>query len=711
MLRHSILFTFLLFYFSCSLTAQVKILFDATKAESAANADWVIDADKYNVGFGTGVATIGGSGTEANPQRFPTPAQSGITTSTPENYWSGGLSAWAIECVKKGYLVETLPIGGKITFADSGNSQDLSNYQILVLCEPNIAFTLAEKTAIIRFIENGGGLFLVGNHDMSDRNFDGIDSPAILNDLMNNNSIQSNPFGFNYNMANISQTSTNVISTTNHPILNGSFGNVTKIKTSAGNTITINPVVNPKTEGLFYKNGTQKLKNEVLATASQYAKGRVFAIADSSLPDDGTGDTGDTLYDGWLGDAEGNHRKLIMNATVWLASTPIDSIKATVKSTIHNSCSDSKNGSVELSVTGGNKIYAYLWSNGATTNPAGSLSAGSYNVTISSTGAPTLFLKSIVVTAPAALSVAVGPHLTLTCKTPEVTLAPNASGGTPPYVFLWSSGAAKIKSPGTYSVSVSDNNACQTTAQTTVKQDINLPVVLVQYSNITCLNPRSQLGASSASQNLRYEWKGPNNFISNKKDTAVNIPGIYTLSVKDTLNGCGFEKTVSIIENSGNLPLEVKLLDKRNASDIPSGFISIEVSNGTPPYQYQWKNEAGKIVGTNSASITNIDNGTFTCEITDANGCKISISQEIDKILNTIDPAIKYLFQVMPNPVADYLSVDAGETFLLDVISLEGKIITSGKTNERLDIEGFPSGLYLIKIYSPIPATRFFIKI
>ena len=29
--------------------AQIKILFDATKAETAGNADWVIDADNHNL--------------------------------------------------------------------------------------------------------------------------------------------------------------------------------------------------------------------------------------------------------------------------------------------------------------------------------------------------------------------------------------------------------------------------------------------------------------------------------------------------------------------------------------------------------------------------------------------------------------------------------------------------------------------------------------
>ena len=47
-----------------------KVLFDATKAEMAAKADWVLDTDVNNIGTGTNGALVLGAGSEANPQRF-----------------------------------------------------------------------------------------------------------------------------------------------------------------------------------------------------------------------------------------------------------------------------------------------------------------------------------------------------------------------------------------------------------------------------------------------------------------------------------------------------------------------------------------------------------------------------------------------------------------------------------------------------------------
>ena len=117
-------------------------------------------------------------------QRFPTPAQSGITASTPETYWNGGFSAFGVALVKKGFQLESLPTGARITYGDATNAQDLTNYKVFVIPEPNIRFTTAEKNAILAFVRGGGGLFMISDHSGSDRNSDGWDSPEIFNDLM-----------------------------------------------------------------------------------------------------------------------------------------------------------------------------------------------------------------------------------------------------------------------------------------------------------------------------------------------------------------------------------------------------------------------------------------------------------------------------------------------------------------------------------------------
>ena len=284
-------------------TTVKKFLFDATKAETAGNADWVIDED--------------GSGTSYTPQRLPTPGQSTVTSTTPETYWTGALSSWGIALAKLGHTVETLPSGVSITFGNASNPQDLSNYNVFVVDEPNIVFTMAEKQAILNFVNNGGGLFMVSDHTGSDRNGDGWDSPAIWNDLMTNNGTVSNPFGFAVDLTNISEVSTNVLSgNPSNVLLHGTQGNVTQLSFNNGATLTLNSTANPTVQGLVWQNSYAQSTTRAMSASSTYGTGRVFIVTDSSPVDDGSGAPGNTLYIGW---SLYSHTQLFMNASLWLA--------------------------------------------------------------------------------------------------------------------------------------------------------------------------------------------------------------------------------------------------------------------------------------------------------------------------------------------------------------------------------------------------------
>lgn len=304
--------------------AQVKILFDATKAEMAGNADWIIDADSHNIYFSSTThlpyASSGTTGA-SNPARFPSPAQSGITTSTAEDFWQGALSYWAIDCVKQGYTVESLPFNVPITYNVASNPQDLSHYNVFVVDEPNMLFSASERNAIVSFVQNGGGLMMIADHTISDRNFDGYDSLMVWNDLMVNNDIQTDPFGIQFNSADFNQTTTNVANLPTNPILHGIKGNVTRAQWSGGTTMSLNTSSNSSVRGLIYKTGSSNTgTTNVMVAQATFQSGKVVAIGDSSISDDGTGDSGDVLYDGYIADANGNHQILLMNAIIWLTT-------------------------------------------------------------------------------------------------------------------------------------------------------------------------------------------------------------------------------------------------------------------------------------------------------------------------------------------------------------------------------------------------------
>lgn len=280
-------------------TTGKKFLFDAKHGQTFGNADWVLDQDNSVI------------------SQYPTPAQSNVTSTTTETFWTGAISAWGIALAKLGHTVQSLPTSGSVTYGSATNSQDLSLYDVFVVDEPNVLFTAAEKTAMMQFVQNGGSLFIIGNHSGSDRNNDGYDAPAIWNNFFSSNGVASNPFGFNFDLNNLVESSTNISTVSGNPILSGSQGSVTSINYTNGASMTMNPTANSSVTGLIWRNGYTRNNSNVLCLSATYGNGgKVVAIGDSSPADDGTGAPGDVLYNGW---SAYSHSRLLLNASLWLA--------------------------------------------------------------------------------------------------------------------------------------------------------------------------------------------------------------------------------------------------------------------------------------------------------------------------------------------------------------------------------------------------------
>ncbi|WOX16881.1 hydrolase [Streptomyces sp. N50] len=268
-----------------------RVLFDDGHAEEAGNADWIISTSK------------------------PDPLSQDSSPSA-ETDWTGALSSWGVALQKTGdYSLKTAT--SALTYGGSSTT-DLSNFDTLVLPEPNTLFTTAEKTAIMTFVQNGGGLFMISDHTGADRNSDGEDAVEILNDLMTNNSVDStDPFGFSIDTLDISSGYPAAISDSTNEVLNGAFGTVTKSLIADGTTATLKPADNANVKGLVYRSGYSGNTGAFFAT-STFGSGRVAFWGDSSPIDDGTGQSGNTLYDGW-NDTGATNAALALNATAWLS--------------------------------------------------------------------------------------------------------------------------------------------------------------------------------------------------------------------------------------------------------------------------------------------------------------------------------------------------------------------------------------------------------
>jgi hypothetical protein len=70
--------------------------------------------------------------------------------------------------------------------------------------------------------------------------------------------------------------------------------------------------------GVIWRTGSTQGLTKVMAAYSTFGNGKVVAMCDSSPSDDGTGAPNNTLYKGRT-ELNGNHSRLHLNATLWLA--------------------------------------------------------------------------------------------------------------------------------------------------------------------------------------------------------------------------------------------------------------------------------------------------------------------------------------------------------------------------------------------------------
>ncbi|MCI5081927.1 MAG: SprB repeat-containing protein, partial [Saprospiraceae bacterium] len=260
---------------------------------------------------------------------------------------------------------------------------------------------------------------------------------------------------------------------------------------------------------------------------------------------------------------------------------------------------------------GGVPPYMYNWTNGEETATI-SVNPGTYCVTLTDMNYCGTVECITVNNVP--LNVAVATQ-GLTCPgANDGVLTANVTGGTPPFSYLWSTGATSQSignlAPGAYGVTVTDANGCSNNAIGVVSDQAPI-VINTNSTNPTCTNDTNGNASASASGGTppyTYQWSNgqSGSFITNLG------PGTYTVTVTDA-NGCIMQASVSLSPVS-NLVVGATATPE-TCVDFNNGTATAIAASGVQPYTYQWSN------GATTASLNNLAPGTYTVTVTDAVFC------------------------------------------------------------------------------------------
>ena len=187
-----------------------------------------------------------------------------------------------------------------------------------------------------------------------------------------------------------------------------------------------------------------------------------------------------------------------------------------------------------------------------------------------------------------------------------------------------------IIDPGNYTVVVTNANGCTNSDVAVVGSDSATPTVSPTGGTISCLNPTVQIQANSnPNTDVTYSWTGPSG-AQTSPDFITGSPGLYEVTVTNTLNGCTETGLINIPADTVapllTLTADDNLIDCNNVDVVLTA-----TSNGV---SYAW---SGGITGT-SPTVTVTQQGNYTVDVTGANGCVTTESINIQE--DTAQPDI-----------------------------------------------------------------------
>ncbi len=295
-----------------------------------------------------------------------------------------------------------------------------------------------------------------------------------------------------------------------------------------------------------------------------------------------------------------------------------------------------KNGSIDLTVTGGFGSYCYEWEGpggfSSTDKNIYSLAPGEYRLTV--TDALCGVLKQTYVVPYQFESIGYlkdfgHPHTSTSCE----GFVDVGIQHVPSATYKWSNGATTqdiyVLCAGTYTVTITYDfqncrevlsvvlSPCPSPAKS-IDLSADIKHAVAANNNVGSIDLKVNNGAPSwPPRTYAYSWTGPNGFTAFNQDISGLSAGTYQVVVND---GCNKTTTsYSVYDCNSNYTVRATATSEPdNTFKNPPKLGSVEVfaSGGIAPYKYSWSHTVS-LTNSDVTKVSNLSAGDYTVTVTD----------------------------------------------------------------------------------------------
>ncbi|WP_076026754.1 CotH kinase family protein, partial [Cnuella takakiae] len=287
------------------------------------------------------------------------------------------------------------------------------------------------------------------------------------------------------------------------------------------------------------------------------------------------------------------------------------------------------NGSITINSSGGISPFKYSLDgvNYVTSNVFGNLAAGTYTAYVKDANGCTTLFTDVLSKLSSSVEILDLIKTSATSCGNDGSIEIVNSGGYSPFQYSLNNGEYITESKfnnlsaGTYTAYIKDAHGC-IDSLTTILEKTPPIVISLKKSPVSACSDDGILTIIGSGGSSPYEYSLDGTVFFRDKSFYDLSAGTYTVYVRDR-DGC----VASITDVLTRIPLDVTASTTPASACNDDGSITINISEGTAPYQYS-------LNGLNyftSNVFSNLTSGTYTAYVRDANGCTASTPVVIAK--------------------------------------------------------------------------------